>query len=149
MLVVLIDSDIQRRLYGNALRIIEELGDTFNGLSDLDVSDQLLHVRVLVASARICHYVSQFDQALQKWEAALVYVQTYKSFEGEGFTYAIIHLSISLAHLESGNTGEAWKAFDCAKKICSRNVRDFWIPTLADWVRFIATSIQSLTGWAF
>lgn len=147
LLVAVIDAHIQRGLYGDALRIIEELEDTFNALSDLDVSDQLLHVRVLVASARICHYDSLFHQALQKWEVALTYVQTYKSFEGEGFTYAVIHLSISLAHLESGNAEKAREAFQRAEMICSRGMRDFWIPTLAAWGRFIVSRIQSLTGW--
>lgn len=95
----MIDAHIQRGLYGDALRIIEELRDNFNKLTDLDVSDQLLHVRVLSASARIRHYDSLFHQALRKWEVALTYVQTYKSFDGEGFTHALIHLSISLAQI--------------------------------------------------
>ena len=57
---MVIDAYIQRGLYGDALRITEGLVDIFNELSDLDVSDQLLHVRVLIASARICHYDSLF-----------------------------------------------------------------------------------------
>jgi len=147
LLVSLIDVDIQRGLYDNALRIVEELQDTFNELSDLDVSDQLLHVRVLVASARICHYSSRFGHALRRWEATLIRVQAYTSFEGEGFTYAIIHLSMSLAHLESGNDREARSAFERAKKIYSRGVRDFWIPTLAAWGQHLVVRIRSLIGW--
>ncbi len=115
LLVTLIDTDIQRCRYDNAISIIAELGDIFNHLSNLDISDQLLHVRTLVASARICHYNSQFHKALQRWEVALIHVQKSKSFEGEGFTYAIIHLSISLAHLESGDVEEAQKAFKRAE----------------------------------
>ena len=147
LLVTLIDTNIQRYRYDNTISIIAELGDTFNHLSNLDVSDQLLHVRTLVASARICHCQSQFHEALQRWEVALIHMQKYKSFEGEGFTYAIIHLSISLAHLESGDVEEARKAFKRAEMICSRGMRDFWIPTLAAWGQLMGLKIRSLIGW--
>ena len=52
-------------------------------------------------------------------------MQTYESFEGEGFTYAIIHLSISLAHLESSNPREARKGFERAEEIYSKGMRIF------------------------
>ena len=68
-------------------------------------------------------------------------MQTYESFEGEGFTYAIIHLSISLAHLESSNPGEARKGFERAEEIYSKGMRDFWIPTLAAWGQLIVSRI--------
>lgn len=148
LLVTLIDTDIQRCRYDNAINIIAELGDTFNHMSNLDVSDQLLHVRTLVASARLCHYKSQFHEALQRWEVALIHVQKYKSFEGEGFTYAIIHLSISLARLESGDVEEAQEAFKRAEIIWSKGTRDFWIPTLAAWGQLLVSKIRLLTGWA-
>ena len=148
LLVTLIDTDIQKCRYDDAISIIAELGDTFDHLSNLDVSDQLLHVRTLVASARICHCQSQFHEALQRWEIALSYVQKYKSFEGEGVTYAIIHLSISLAHLESGDIEAARKACKHAEMIYSRGMRDFWIPTLAAWGQLMGLKIRSLTGWA-
>ena len=147
LLVTLIDTNIQKCHYDDAIGIIAELGDTFNHLSNLDVSDQLLHVRSLVASARICHCQSQFREALRRWEVALSHVQKYKSFEGEGFTYAIIHLSISLAHLESGDIETARKAHERAEMICSRGMRDFWIPTLAAWGQLMGMKIRSLTGW--
>jgi len=136
LLVALIDINIQRGLYDDALTVVEELQDTFRGLSDLDVSDQLLHCASLSLQLEFVITIHSFIQ-----------VQAYKSFEGEGFTKAVIHLSMSLAYLESGDTGEAPNAFDRAKKITSRGLRDFWIPTLTAWSQHLASRIQVLTGW--
>lgn len=102
---------IQRRLYDDASTTINELEGVFNKLHNLDISDQLLHARVLVASARICHFRSQFLEGIQRWEVALHHVQNYRSFEGEGFTYAVIHLSKSLAYLKVDSRGEARVSF--------------------------------------
>lgn len=63
--------NVQKCYYDDAISIIAELEDTFNPLTSLDVSDQLLHVRSLVASARICHC----HEALQRWEIALRHMQ--------------------------------------------------------------------------
>jgi len=65
------------------------------------------------------------------WEITLDHVQRYGSFVGEGFTYAIIHPSICLAHLESNNITEGWESFQRAERILCQGMRDFWIPTFA------------------
>jgi hypothetical protein len=114
----------------------------------LDVSDKLLHVRALVASARIFYYKPQFSEALRRWEVVLSCVQKYSSFTGEGFTYAVTHLSICLAHLETGNITEGLKAFQHAERVLCMGMRDFWIPTIAtSWLPDILSRIQSKTGW--
>ncbi len=66
LLVSAIDADLGQRLYKNTERTIQKVDSIFSDLSNLDVSDELLHVRALVASARICYYKSQFSEALRK-----------------------------------------------------------------------------------
>lgn len=63
LLIATINIDIQRDYYDNTLNIIEELKDIFNELLNLNINDQLLHVRILVASTRIYHHHSQFHRA--------------------------------------------------------------------------------------
>jgi tetratricopeptide (TPR) repeat protein len=148
LLVSAIDADLGQRLYENAERAIQKVESIFSDLSNLDVSDELLHVRALVASARICYYKLQFPEALRKWEVALVHVQKYKSFNGEGFTYAGIHLSICLAYLEIGNSTEGWNSFRRADIIFYRGMRDFWIPNFATrWLPDVQARIETLAGW--
>ncbi|PVH90945.1 hypothetical protein DM02DRAFT_664503 [Periconia macrospinosa] len=146
-LVSAMDIDIQRRLYDDASTTVRELEGIFNDLRNLDTSDQLLHVRVLVASARICHFRSQFLEAVQKWEVALHHVRNYRSFRGEGFTYAVIHISKSLAYLKIGERGEARVSFNRGKEILQGRVRDYWIPTLAAWAEDVFAKIKLMTGW--
>jgi hypothetical protein len=148
LLVSAIDANIGLCLYENGERFVRETDAIFNDLTNLDVVDQLLHVRVLIASARIAYYKSQFSEALSKWEVALRYVQKYASFSGEGFTYAAIHFSICLAHLGCDNTVEGWESFQRAEKILCRGMRDFWIPTLASrWFPDLLVRIEALEGW--
>lgn len=113
----------------------------------MDVSDQLLHVRILVASARICHVRNQFLEAIRRWDIALIHVHKYGSFEGEGFTYAVIHLSKSLAYLEIGDHGGAAVSFHRGNEILRSGIRDYWIPTLVAWAEEISRKTQSIAGW--
>jgi tetratricopeptide (TPR) repeat protein len=149
LVISAIDAILGQYLYQDAARTIQEAVTIFNNLSNLDVSDELLHVRVLVASARIAHYESQFSEAMKRWEIALDHVQRYGSFAGEGFTYAVIHLSICLAHLESNNMTKGWESFQHAERILCRGMRDFWIPTFATrWYPDTRARIETLKGWA-
>ncbi len=117
LLVSEIDASLGQSLYSDAARTIQEVMSIFSNLSNLDVSDELLHVQALVASARIAYYESQFSEAIKRWGIALDHVQRYGSFVGEGFTYAVIHLSICLAHLESNNITNGWESFQRAERI--------------------------------
>ena len=147
-LVSAVDASMLQQRYDDANTVIEELERIFSKLNDLDVSDQLLHVRILVASARISQIRFQFREAIRKWEIALRHVYGYKSFEGEGFTYSAIHLSISLAFLEAGEHEEAEASFNRGKAILDRGVRDYWIPTFAMWVGHVLSKLQSMARWA-
>ncbi len=142
-----IQVDIQRNRHEDARTNIEEMKGIFSSLSNLDVSDQLLHVRVLVASARTYQDDSRFVEAVEEWKTVLAHVQRYSSFEGEGFTYAAVHLSLSLVYLKIGDSSKARVSFDHAEGLLSRGVLDYWIPTLWAWTEDTLSKIHSLRGW--
>ena len=148
LLVSAIDADLGQRRYEKAERTVQQAKPIFSRLSDLDVSDQLLHMRVLLASARIFYYKSQLPRALRALDVALLYVWKYESFKKEGFTFAIVQLSTCLVHLELGNVNAGWKAFEIAELVLRREMRDYWMPTLTTfWLEFVSTKIKSMTGW--
>ncbi|KAF2752574.1 hypothetical protein EJ05DRAFT_295619 [Pseudovirgaria hyperparasitica] len=147
-LVSSVETCVQTRQYDDASLDLEQLGVIFSNLSRLDVSDQLLHIRTLVASARICHMRGEFRSAIHVWDVALRRVQSYNSFEGEGFTYSAIHLSRSLAYLELGEHERAESSFKHGKAILDRGPRDYWIPTFAKWVEEVLQKLESMAGWA-
>ena len=122
--------------------------EIFEEKSNLDVSDQLLHVRALVASAKAYQCEAQFAEAIQGWNTALSRAQLYKSFRGEGFTYAVIHLSLSLAYAGINDLKATETSFKCAEQILLRSKRDYWISTLALWADHTSKKLESLTGWS-
>jgi tetratricopeptide (TPR) repeat protein len=146
-LVSATDSYIQSQCYGNAIATAKELNSIFDELRYLDVSDELLHIRVVVASARMCYSCSQFTDSIRYWQYALRLVRDYKSFKDEGFTYAVIQLSMSLAYLELGLHDEAKSSFDSGKAVWPAVERDYWIPKFAVWSGTVISEIKSLTSW--
>jgi tetratricopeptide (TPR) repeat protein len=146
ILVSSIDISLQRENYHDVNKTIEELSGTFEGLQKLDISDELLHIRLLIASARIHYLSSDFSQAVQRWKIALNHVQKYASFNGEGFTYAVIHLSLSLAYLKMDQSEMAAISFGQGQRILCQGKRDYWIPTLPAWFGFVASEMQAM-GW--
>jgi tetratricopeptide (TPR) repeat protein len=145
--VCAIDADLERGLYDNAQRTVQEIETIYNGLSDLDATDQLLHVRVLLAAARVYFYKEQFSEALGAFKVLINRVQEYRSLKSDGFVHALAHLSICLVNLKTGNVGECEQSFDYARTIIYREWPDFWIPTAPRWLRYISSEINSMTGW--
>ena len=141
-----ITANIEYGQYKEAERCLKDTLPLFQ-IKDPNVSDQLLHIRFLISSAQILHHNLHWLEALAEWEAILSYIRIYKSFEGEGYVYAVSHLSISVVQLYLGNIDEAWKAFDHAAKVLRTGIRDFWIPSLPRWHASLVTNIQSITGW--
>lgn len=145
--VCAIDADLERGLYDSAQRTVQEIETVYSGLSDMDATDQLLHVRVLLATARIYFYKEQFSEALRAFGVLINRVQEYKSLKSHGFVYALAHLSICLINLEIGNAGECEKTFDYARTIIYGQWPDFWIPTAPKWLGYISSKIHLMTGW--
>ena len=60
------------------------------------MSDELLHVWVIIAPARIYSSHIQFLEVVKPWRVALRLVHNYKGCKSEGSTYDVIQLSVSL-----------------------------------------------------
>ena len=147
LLVCVIDADLERGWYDSAQKTVQEIETVYSGLSDLDATDQLLHVRVLLAAARIHFYKEQFSEALGAFTVLINRVQEYRSLKSDGFVYALAHLSICLVNLKTCNACECENAFDDARRIIYREWPDFWIPTAPRWLRYISSEIHSIKGW--
>ncbi|KAL1844676.1 hypothetical protein VTK73DRAFT_2048 [Phialemonium thermophilum] len=115
-----------------------------------DITDQLLHVRTLMARARIPHYRSNHEEALQRWQTALQSTRPFLSFkDGHGFTSAIIHLSIAHAQIHIGNQRGARRSWQAATDICRTEKPDYWIPVVATtWLSNMANDLLRLQGWS-
>jgi tetratricopeptide (TPR) repeat protein len=148
VLVSSIDIDVQRGHYRDARETIEKLRKVFDARRPLNISDELLHIRSLIASARISHLGAEFDDALESWKVVLDHAQRYQSFAGEGFTYAVIHLSLSLVYLKLNEHDAAVISFKHGARILKEQKRDFWIPTLPTWMQYVASEIHSNYGWS-
>lgn len=146
MLVSELDIHIQNQHYTEAMDIIEKLQGAFGGRIS-NISDELLHIRVLIAVARVRYCLGDLNQALEDWQTVLDHVQRYVSFRGEGFTYAVVHLSLSLTHLELNEREEAENNFLHGRRILKEKRRDYWVPTLPIWMKFITEDIHGKAGW--
>jgi hypothetical protein len=142
-----VDADLLQNRYENATKTIHELRKVFEKQKPLNVSDELLHIRLLVAAARISHLQDKFLEALHGWESVLDHAQRYMSFRGEGFTYAVVHMSMSLAYLQLNDQHGAVQSFTEGKRILGQTKRDYWIPTLPTWLDYISSRICSTIGW--
>ncbi|KAF3763565.1 hypothetical protein M406DRAFT_75460 [Cryphonectria parasitica EP155] len=80
-----------------------------------DITDELLHVRSIMANARIQHCRGHYSEALQRWEHALDATRQLPSFrKGTGFTTAIIHLSVAHAQVSLENDLAGQKSYEAA-----------------------------------
>jgi hypothetical protein len=55
---------------------------------------------------------------------------------------------MSLAYLEIDEGKEAAISFIHGQRILHEGMRDYWIPTLPAWFRYVASKMQSMAGWA-
>jgi hypothetical protein len=55
--------------------------------------------------------------------------------------------SISLASLKMNQGRDAATSFSHGQRILRERMRDYWIPTLPAWFRFVASEMRSINGW--
>lgn len=157
-----LDIDIARSSlssFAQARSKITVLEHAFCEIQKPDISNQLLHIRTLVASARIFHLQSYFSEAIREWELVNTLAGKYSAFRGQGFTFAFSQLSIGLAHIEI-----ARRTNDC--QVSRQHIQDFmytlqqansifqieednyWIPTVTTaWLPKVRSEIESLTDY--
>lgn len=143
-----VEADIGQGRLETAERSLEELVNV-ETKHRLDINDQLLRVRALMARARISHYQGQYVEALGRWRMALHDARQHASFKnGRGFTTAIIYLSIAHAQLKTGDRQGGRQSWEFAVGILRNERCDYWIPTVATkWFSRIVNEVRDLQGW--
>lgn len=113
-----------------------------------DIVDELLQVRALMAKARVSHLALHYSEAIHDWENVLGSTRRFASFKhGQGFTTAIVYLSLTHALLMIRNSQDAKLRLASANAILETEKVDYWIPRAAtDWFPKMSTEIQKQTG---
>ncbi|KAM0494976.1 hypothetical protein ACHAP8_008354 [Fusarium lateritium] len=103
LVLALVEANIGLKRLDTAESILQGcLGDLPNGPDDLH--DQQLHMRILLASARIAHLRGDFGEAVLRWRFALEQVNNMHTLGSSGgFIAAVINLSLGHAELSLGD----------------------------------------------
>ena len=126
--------------FTEARSIINQLDDFYRKKDCLDISDQQLHVRTLVASARVYHLQSSFTRSVNEWERVKDLASRYSAFRGRRFTVAFSELSIGYARMKL-----ALQSLETANAIFIHEKDNFWIPVIAThWLPMIRAEIANL-----
>lgn len=153
--VSLVEVSIAEERYDEASSDVEWLKKQYDNIGTPDISDQWLHLRSTVASARLLHYQSRFQDAMLEWEHVISLVRKYANcFEPEGFYYGLAQLSISVARIKiSKNPSiiptETWyadsrQAFNQGCAILALEKINYWIPTIyKKWIPDVLSDIMS------
>lgn len=115
-----------------------------------DLYDHQLHMRRLLAAARIAHLRPNCDEAVLRWEFALQRVEFMHTLKSNrGFTAAMIYLSLAHAQLTVGNRDGGRHAWATGIEILKTEKCEFWIPLVPTiWLQRIVTEIHQLQGWS-
>ena len=146
LLVSSVDAFVQSESFGLVEEPIKEIKMVYRTRFDLDISDQLLHVRVLIASARTLQCTSRPVEALEEWDSVKRCVRKYSSFV-TGFTYAVACLSQSLMLMQDRRKEAAMEHFEEARCVLSMNEADYCIPGLVRWADWAEEEIFRNEGW--
>ncbi|KAJ5105906.1 hypothetical protein NUU61_003253 [Penicillium alfredii] len=142
--VSLVDVDIAEGKYDQASLNVEWLKQQFIRVPSPDISDQWLHVRAIVASARLLHSQCRLQDILREWEKVLLLLKQYSdTFKPEGVFYSLGQLSVSLARIQSAYftdndrsiASETWRAdarqiFDKGCAVLVHEIINYWVPIL-------------------
>uniref|UniRef100_A0A8H7TUI3 Uncharacterized protein n=1 Tax=Bionectria ochroleuca TaxID=29856 RepID=A0A8H7TUI3_BIOOC len=116
-----------------------------------DLTDQLMHMRGVIARARVAHERRDFEEAIRRWSFALEENARLEQFNQRyQFTAAVLHLSLAHAHLSAGDEASGRQLWDIAAGIVKTQRCEFWLPVVASqWLRKMVNSIHEMTGWPF
>lgn len=121
--------------------------------SDPDnMHDQQLHMRKIIAEARIAHLTStHYNEAVHMWKLALQEAGQMNTLKGRGgFCAAIIYMSLAHAQLlQARDRDGARHSWATGAEILQREKCDFWIPIASTtWLHKIVTEVHRLQGWS-
>lgn len=150
--------DIAEGKFRQAALAIQSLKQAFDVIPSVDFSDQWLHVRSVISSARLLHYRFQFEEAIHEWEEASSLMGKYRScFKPEGFLHGLVQFSISVARIRANHftkracnpDSESWfadtrRSFDEGCVILAHEDSNYWVPTiLRIWIPDLLSEIET------
>lgn len=113
--------------------------------------DQQLHMRAVLAVARIAHFRSDKNVAVTRWRYALQEIQRMHALKAEaGFTAATIHLSLAHAQLAAGDAVGASASWAAGSDILKTETCEFWLPIVPTvWLKKVTREVYEAQGWTF
>ncbi|ETS83873.1 hypothetical protein PFICI_05749 [Pestalotiopsis fici W106-1] len=115
-----------------------------------NIHDQQLHMRIVLAAARIVHLGSDREEAVHQWMFALWEVQNMNILNSTaGFTAAMIYLSLAHAQLTTGDRYGGQQSWESGSEILKHERCEFWlsvVPTV--WLQKIAQEVHAMEGWS-
>ncbi|KAF5627703.1 ABC multidrug transporter [Fusarium sp. NRRL 25303] len=150
LILALIEANIGLKQLDAAESALQESLSDMHPCPD-DINDQQLHIRTLLASARIAHMMMDPGEAMLRWTLALEQVSHMHALgSSHGFIAAVCHLSLAHAQLSIGEKGEAHRSWTTGLKILACEKCEFWIPVVPTaWLHRIAADIYHSQGWPF
>lgn len=150
LLLASVEANIGLGRLGVAESALKELEDVVPLRLD-NLYDQQLHMRALLAAARIAHSVPDHEEAVLRWKLALQEVhRMYTLGSGNGFTAAIIHLSLAHAQLTTGDRDGGRQSWAVGLEILRSEICEFWLPIVPTvWLQKVASEVHEMQGWAF
>lgn len=113
-----------------------------------DIHDEQLHMRRLIASARLVHTRSPPDEAVVRWQKVLC--EAEKMHTLSGFVAAIVTLFLAHAYLMAGDRDGARRAWATGLGTLSSCKCEYWLPTVSTlWLGWIVQDVHRLQGWSF
>ncbi|SPO01780.1 uncharacterized protein DNG_04453 [Cephalotrichum gorgonifer] len=149
LMLALVEANIGLDRLQSAELLIQDLGEYSAPLELDNLHDQQLHMRRLLAVARIAHMRSgNHHQAVLSWSFCLKEVAQMHTLKAKGgFTAAMIYLSLARAQLGVGNEDDARNSWAAGTEILRSEKCEFWIPIVPTiWLRKIATEVYELRG---
>ncbi|SCO92144.1 uncharacterized protein FRV6_16272 [Fusarium oxysporum] len=150
LILALVEANIGLKRLDTADSAIQELLGDLPPCQD-DINDQQLHIRMLLASARIVHLRSDPCEAMLRWTLALQQVSHMHALgSSRGFIAAVCHLSLAHAQVSIGEKYEAHRSWTTGLRILASEKCEFWIPVVPTvWIPRVAADIYHSQGWPF
>lgn len=116
-----------------------------------DLHDQQLHMRHLLAEARVAHMRPDIEEAISRWKFALQEVERMHTLKSRrGFIAAMIYLSMAHAQLNIGDRDSGRHSWAMGVEILRHEICEFWIPVVPTiWLPWVVMEIHALQGWSF
>lgn len=149
LLLASIEANIGLHSLDAAESVLNELEDAVPFEME-DIYDQQLHIRRLLAVARIAHMKADRVAAVRRWRFALQEVERMHTLKSKtGFTAAMIYFSMAHAQLTNGDRDGGRNSWVSGTEILRREKCEFWIPIVPTvWLQKIFVEVHDLQGWS-